>query len=246
MDSVWATSIRRALFPTEDGHFWSAAGELGGSRRSPDYPVAQSSTFLLFRPEGDNMKLRMIALTVALALLGGGFLATSAASGKPKPVTDEVQLGITAADCTVSGQATKCDVDVTRLKRAGSQIIASGTVTPQNGEAVKFRAPLATTTNTVVAGAGAIGESALVQQIPTPPSCDILNLVLGPLHLDLLGLVIDLNQVVLNITGQTGAGNLLGNLLCGLFGILDGLPLLQQLAQALQNLLAVINDILAL
>jgi hypothetical protein len=36
-------------------------------------------------------------------------------------------------------------------------------------------------------------------------SCDILNLVLGPLHLDLLGLVIDLNQVVLNITGTTGS-----------------------------------------
>jgi hypothetical protein len=53
------------------------------------------------------------------------------------------------------------------------------------------------------------------------PSCDILNLVLGPLHLDLLGLVVDLNQVILNITGQTGAGNLLGNLLCNLAGLLD-------------------------
>jgi hypothetical protein len=42
-------------------------------------------------------------------------------------------------------------------------------------------------------------------------SCDILNLDLGPLHLDLLGLVVDLNEVVLTITGATGAGNLLGN-----------------------------------
>jgi len=53
------------------------------------------------------------------------------------------------------------------------------------------------------------------------PGCDILNLILGPLHLDLLGLVVDLNQVILNITGQTGAGNLLGNVLCALTGILD-------------------------
>jgi len=52
-------------------------------------------------------------------------------------------------------------------------------------------------------------------------ACDILNLVLGPLHLDLLGLVIDLNQVVLNITAQPGAGNLLGNLLCSVTGLLD-------------------------
>ena len=57
---------------------------------------------------------------------------------------------------------------------------------------------------------------------PRPGSCDILNLVLGPLHLDVLGLVIDLNQVVLNITGATGAGNLLGNLLCAITGLLDG------------------------
>ena len=52
-------------------------------------------------------------------------------------------------------------------------------------------------------------------------TCDILNLVLGPLHLDLLGLVVDLNQVVLNITAESGAGNLLGNLLCGVAGLLD-------------------------
>lgn len=56
---------------------------------------------------------------------------------------------------------------------------------------------------------------------PQQVTCNILNLVLGPLHLNLLGLVVDLNQVVLNITGATGAGNLLGNLLCGLFGALN-------------------------
>src|SRR5687767_5915012 len=56
-------------------------------------------------------------------------------------------------------------------------------------------------------------------------ACDILELVLGPLHLDLLGLVVDLNQVVLTITGTTGAGDLLGNLLCGITGLFDGLSI---------------------
>ena len=41
-------------------------------------------------------------------------------------------------------------------------------------------------------------------------------------HLDLLGLNVDLNQVVLNITAVPGAGNLLGNLLCSVAGLLDG------------------------
>ena len=52
--------------------------------------------------------------------------------------------------------------------------------------------------------------------------CDILNLVLGPLDLDLLGLQVHLDRVVLNIVAQSGAGNLLGNLLCAVAGLLDG------------------------
>jgi hypothetical protein len=55
-------------------------------------------------------------------------------------------------------------------------------------------------------------------------ACDILTLVLSPLHLDLLGLVVDLKQGILTITGQTGAGNLLGNLLCAIAGLLDNNP----------------------
>jgi hypothetical protein len=52
-------------------------------------------------------------------------------------------------------------------------------------------------------------------------SCQILSLTLGPLHLDLLGLVIDLNQVNLNITAVPGPGNLLGNLLCDVANLLN-------------------------
>jgi hypothetical protein len=41
------------------------------------------------------------------------------------------------------------------------------------------------------------------------------------LSLDLLGLQIDLSRIVLDITAQTGPGNLLGNLLCAVAGLLD-------------------------
>ena len=72
-----------------------------------------------------------------------------------------------------------------------------------------------------------------------PQGCDILHLVLGPLHLDLLGLVVDLNQVVLDIDAEPGAGNLLGNLLCAIVGLLDGsnLGLLANLLNQLLGLL---------
>jgi hypothetical protein len=78
------------------------------------------------------------------------------------------------------------------------------------------------------------------------PSCDIVSLVLGPLHLDVLGLVIDLNRVVLTIVGQTGPGNLLGNLLCALTGILDGGLVLTRFLAVLTNLLQAINALLRL
>ena len=46
-------------------------------------------------------------------------------------------------------------------------------------------------------------------------TCQVLNLVLGPLHLDLLGLVVDLNKVNLNITATRGQGQL-GDTFCQL------------------------------
>jgi hypothetical protein len=85
---------------------------------------------------------------------------------------------------------------------------------------------------------GLLGDPALLQSLinelvanlssttnPTT-SCPILHLSLGPLHLNLLGLVVDLNNcanppgpVTVDITAIPGPGNLLGNLLCDLAGL---------------------------
>jgi len=73
------------------------------------------------------------------------------------------------------------------------------------------------------------------------PSCSVLTLVLGPLHLDLLGLVVDLNQVNLLINAVPGAGALLGNLLCGVLGLLNPLGALTDLVNALNTLLNFFN-----
>jgi hypothetical protein len=47
------------------------------------------------------------------------------------------------------------------------------------------------------------------------PRCSVLDLVLGPLHVDLLGLFVDLNRVHLTITADP-TGGVLGSLFCGL------------------------------
>ena len=76
---------------------------------------------------------------------------------------------------------------------------------------------------------------------PPAVSCGILHLELGPLDLDLLGLVIHLDKVVLDITAVPGAGNLLGNLLCGIAGLLDGGGNLRAIASALTDLLGLLG-----
>jgi hypothetical protein len=77
-----------------------------------------------------------------------------------------------------------------------------------------------------------------VDQLAVDDACNVLTLNLGPLHLDLLGLVVDLDQVNLNITAVPGAGNLLGNLLCAVAGLLDNNGPVQGISALLNRILA--------
>jgi hypothetical protein len=94
-------------------------------------------------------------------------------------------------------------------------------------------------TGTVVAGSPV--TQAITAPLQVSGTCTILNLVLGPLDLNLLGLAIHLNQVVLTITAVPGAGNLLGNLLCAVANLLNGGGGLSTL---LTNLVGLLNQIL--
>ena len=72
----------------------------------------------------------------------------------------------------------------------------------------------------------------------TQATCDILHLDLGPLDLNILGLQIDLSRIVLDITAQSGAGNLLGNLLCAVANLLNSPG---PLADLLNRILAILG-----
>jgi hypothetical protein len=71
-------------------------------------------------------------------------------------------------------------------------------------------------------------------------SCQILDLTIGPINLDLLGLVVTTNAIHLNITAQQGPGNLLGNLLCAVANLLNG----NTSPNALQQLANLLNQII--
>ncbi len=107
-----------------------------------------------------------------------------------------------------------------------------------------------TFTGTVTDRDGTVTQGTQAAAIPVglaqaASSCQILDLVLGPVDLDLLGLQVHLDTVHLNITADAGPGNLVGNLLCAVAGLLDGgLPLsaiLGQIAALLNQLLGILG-----
>jgi hypothetical protein len=149
---------------------------------------------------------RVTAIIVALATLMFAFGAGTA-TAKPAPggtVSDSF-TGTTADGGTLVGT-----FDVNRFVKQGGEVLAVGTVTGTLTDTAGGTTQVAQRATAVVDLAASTG------------SCEILDLVLGPLNLDLLGLVVTLDVVHLNITAEQGPGNLLGNLLCAIAGLLDG------------------------
>jgi hypothetical protein len=82
--------------------------------------------------------------------------------------------------------------------------------------------------NGVLSAVGQIGNNvvtALANLTLSPNSTattPILDLHLGAIHLDVLGLTVDTSEICLEIDATSGQGNLLGNLLTGVAHLLDG------------------------
>jgi hypothetical protein len=97
------------------------------------------------------------------------------------------------------------NLNITGITAQAGQLVASGTV-----GALPFTAPLTLTASPNAAD----------------PTCPILHLRLNAIHLNLLGLKVDTSNICLDITAQSGPGNLLGNLLCNVANLLNsGTPL---------------------
>lgn len=104
---------------------------------------------------------------------------------------------------------------------------------------------IGTLTGTLTDSLGTI-VGTVTQQITLPVTsisgtCEILHLKLGPLDLNLLGLMVHLDKIVLDITAQQGGG-LLGDLLCAIANLLDSnAASLNAIARLLNNILRVLG-----
>jgi hypothetical protein len=173
------------------------------------------------------MKLRLVAIATLLALLTG-LVVAPIAMAKPAPIGVPVSGTFTDA---VGGIGTY----------AGSFNITKFTV--QNGQLAAVGTFTGTLTNSLGNAVGNVSQSATVPVAIAQATCDILELTLGPLDLNLLGLVVHLDQVHLEITAEQGPGNLLGNLLCAVAGILDGGLSLNILADLLNTILNILREL---
>lgn len=168
---------------------------------------------------------------IAMLLLVGAFMVGAIApvtASAARPSGGPVALPVTGTlpgGGTFTGTITNLAFS---LNQAGDLVLGgtlSGTATSATGTVTRI------TDQAFSVLAGLTG--------PARGRCDILFLDLGPIFLDVLGLQVDLSRIVLDIDAVPGPGNLLGNLLCALVGLLDGGP-----TAGLLNLLDRINALL--
>jgi hypothetical protein len=190
------------------------------------------------------MKLRLASLAVVLALVGAFVLApltvpVTQAQTPPPPQTNPFLNIPVSGPLGDSGATFTGTMNITGFELGGRndrRINAVGTLTGEIRNAAG--AVVGTLTNFPVTS-----QVQDILQQPQPGTCPILHLVLGPINLNLLGLVLTTNQIVIDLSAVPGPGNLLGNLLCAIVGLLDrqGNPL-RRFAPELVDLL---NGVLA-
>jgi hypothetical protein len=172
--------------------------------------------------------LKAVALTVILSFGAASAGVASAASGSSADARDTASAAparqslATAAPVDVTGTtpdgtAFAGTFTVTKFQAKGGVLYAVGNLTGQLGTQSVSR-----TVAWPVDGASSNPASAQPTAFrQTPGACSILTLNLGALDLNLLGLHVHLDPVHLLVEAVPGSGNLLGNLLCAVAGLLD-------------------------
>ena len=180
---------------------------------------------------------RMLALLLGVIMLSLMPLSFSADAHNARPP------GVTQSNALMlSPVAGGVAVPVTGTTSKGGKV--TGTFNLKQFSVVNNQiVAIGTLTGTIQNGVGNVIGTILktISMIVTfnGASCDILHLELGPLDLDLLGLVVHLDKVVLDINADP-TGGLLGSLLCAVANLLNTNGLLADIASLLNQILALL------
>lgn len=182
---------------------------------------------------GRTMTVRKAACVFAVVCVAAvaapiGAEAATTSSARSAQVVQTTSLShIPVTGKAHNGKTFRGQFTVTRFANRNGKTVALGTLTGRLGNrTVKPKqVAIPVTVPSPLSGAAR-----------TAAACPILHLTLGPLSLNLLGLQVNLNQVVLDITAQSGPGALLGNLLCSVSNLLNTQSILGTQLQGLLNL----------
>ena len=168
-----------------------------------------------------------VILTCGLMLVGGTGIASAQDTAR---LTQVVPMSGTVAKGgkAFKGKQFTGTYTIDKFVSKGGKLYSVGTLKGKAGskkinkEGVRLPAAVA---NNAAAGSSQ-AHSSQVPPLPLPPlpagnACSILSLNLAPINLNVLGLVIRTNEIQLRIDAVQGPGNLLGNLLCGITGLLN-------------------------
>jgi hypothetical protein len=179
-------------------------------------------------------KVRLLAILLLAVLLGVAFLL---------PLSTRAASSHTLTSQTTSARSSgTLTAPVTGTFTNGT---FSGTLTvtkfvKQNGTLNAVGTLSGTLTNTAGTVIGTVTNVPVTIPIiaASPATCTILTLHTGAIHLDLLGLVVNISPIDITITAVSGPGNLLGNLLCAVANLLNGGGPLSSLTGLLNQILA--------
>jgi hypothetical protein len=153
-----------------------------------------------------RLKLLLAAATAAAVAIVAGLTIAPTASAAGSTNIDAVPVEGTIAS---TGGMFDGNLDINRVALQNGQLRAIGTLSGDVQNAA------GDTVGTVT------DKPVNVPVAAEDGSCQILDLSIGAVNLNVLGLLVQLDPVHLNITAQSGSGNLLGNLLCTVAHLLD-------------------------
>ena len=144
----------------------------------------------------------VVGIVAACALLATTVGAANAPAGNAKATSG---LSTSSENATV-----QVNFVINRFVRQGRRIVAQGAVV------ARYRSATESPYIVRKAFTARVGTRGLTPSSATR-ICNVLDLTLGPLHLELLGLIVDLSRVHLTITADSNGG-ILGSLFCSLAG----------------------------
>jgi hypothetical protein len=183
-----------------------------------------------------HTRQRTLALLMGIVMLALMPLSISAAATTVNPqaglkshallLTPPGGLSVPVAGTTSKGGKFIGNFNIKNFQVVNNQIVAVGTLTGTIQNAVgNVIGTVLKTISMIVKFQGA--------------TCDILHLELGPLDLDLLGLQVHLDKIVLDIDADP-TGGLLGALLCAVANLLNGGGPLADIANLLNQILDIL------